>query len=74
MGLDPEEPAFLRALDDANETFVADVHRTQRVWTDLPGLHVPQSRPGRGRPANKRQASAESVTVEALVKGFNPQD
>jgi SRSO17 transposase len=54
-GLDPEEPAFLRALDDANETFVADAHRTQRVWTDLPGLHVPQPRPGRGRPANKRQ-------------------
>ena len=62
-----KEPAFLRALDDANETFVADVHRTQRVWTDLPGLHVPQPRPGRGRPANKRQASAASVTVEALV-------
>ena len=69
-----KEPAFLRALDDANETFVADVHRTQRVWTDLPGLHVPEPRPGRGRPANKRQASAEPVTVEALAKGFNPPD
>jgi SRSO17 transposase len=69
-----KEPAFLRALEDANETFVADVHRTQRVWTDLPGLHVPEPRPGRGRPANKRQASAEPVTVEALAKGFNPPD
>ena len=69
-----KEPAFLRALDDANETFVADVHRTQRVWTDLPGLHVPEPRPGRGRPANKRRASAEPVTVEALAKGFNPPD
>jgi SRSO17 transposase len=69
-----KEPAFLRALDGANETFVADVHRTQRVWTDLPGLHVPEPRPGRGRPANKRQASAEPVTVEALAKGFNPPD
>jgi SRSO17 transposase len=28
------EPAFLRALDDMNEVFVADVHRTQRIWTD----------------------------------------
>ena len=46
---------------------MADVHRTQRVWTDLPGLHVPEPRPGRGRPANKRQASAEPVTVEALA-------
>ena len=53
---------------------MADVHRTQRVWTDLPGLHVPEPRPGRGRPANKRQASAEPVTVEALAKGFNPPD
>jgi SRSO17 transposase len=69
-----KEPAFLRALDDASETFTADVHRTQRVWTDMPGLQVPQPPPGRGRPASKQQASVEPVSVEALVKGFGPQD
>ena len=36
-----KEPAFLRALDDAGEVFVADVHSTQRVWREPPGLHVP---------------------------------
>jgi SRSO17 transposase len=69
-----KEPAFLRALDDDKEVFVADVHRTQRIWTDEPDLHIPPSKPGRGRPAKKRQASAEPVTVEALVKTFSAAD
>jgi SRSO17 transposase len=69
-----KEPAFLRALDDINEVFVADVHRTQRIWTEPPELEVPPSQPGRGRPARKRQASGEPATVESLVKGFGPGD
>jgi SRSO17 transposase len=69
-----KEPAFLRALDDVNEVFVADVHRTQRIWTERPELAVPPSQPGRGRAAKKRQASGESVTVENLVKGFGAGD
>jgi SRSO17 transposase len=84
VGLDGgygKEPAFLRALDDTNEVFVADVHRTQRIWTERPELAVPPSQPGRGRastrgrgPARKRQASVEPVTVESLVKGFGASD
>jgi SRSO17 transposase len=69
-----KEPAFLRALDDMNEVFVADVHRTQRIWTEPPELAVPPSQPGRGRPTRKRQASGEAVTVESLVKGFGSGD
>jgi len=69
-----KEPAFLRALDDMNEVFVADVHRTQRIWTEPPELEVPPSQPGRGRPARKRQASGEPATVESLVKGFGSGD
>src|SRR5919205_387535 len=34
-----KEPACLRALDDMGETFVGDVHGTQRVWTAPPGRH-----------------------------------
>jgi SRSO17 transposase len=68
-----KEPAFLRALDDTREVFVADVHRTQRVWTEPPGLHVPTSKASRGRPATKQQASTQSVTVESLVKTFRPE-
>src|SRR5271166_6528503 len=69
-----KEPAFLRALDDMNEVFVADIHRTQRIWTEQPQLAVPLSQPGRGRPARKRQASGQPVTVESLVKGLGQAD
>jgi len=69
-----KEPAFLRALDDMNEVFVADIHRTQRIWTERPELAVPPSQPGRGRPAQKRQASAEPITVESLAKRFGVSD
>ena len=69
-----KEPAFLRALDEANEIFVADVHRTQRVWTEDPGLHVPDPKSGRGRPSKKQQAAATPVAVEKLAKSFAPQD
>jgi SRSO17 transposase len=69
-----KEPAFLRALDALKEVFVADVHSTQRVWTAEPELRIPPSKPGRGRPATKRQAATASVTVEALVRTFGATD
>jgi SRSO17 transposase len=62
-----KEPAFLRSLDAMKEVFVADVHRTLHVWTEEPELGIPPHKPGRGRPATKRQAATASVTVEALV-------
>jgi SRSO17 transposase len=69
-----KEPDFLRMLDDANEVFVADVHRSQRVWTERPELAVPAPPPGRGRPATKPVAQSESVPVEKLVAGLSAQD
>jgi SRSO17 transposase len=69
-----KEPAVLRALDDMGETFVADVHGTQRVWTEPPGLHVPPPQSMRGRPPSKQQASADGITVEKLVAGFDADD
>ncbi|OIQ76612.1 hypothetical protein GALL_417090 [mine drainage metagenome] len=69
-----KEPAFLRALDEMNEVFVADVHKSQRIWTERPDLAVPPCKPRRGRPAKTRQASVEPVTVEALTSGFGAGD
>ena len=69
-----KEPAFLRALDDMKEVFAADIHRTQRVWTAPPGLHVPEPKTGRGRPAKKPHVSAEPVAVQRLVEGFASGD
>jgi SRSO17 transposase len=65
-----KEPAFLRALDAMNEVFVADVHRTQRIWIEPPELAVPPSLPGRGRPAHKRQASKAPVTAGESGEAF----
>ena len=69
-----KDPAFLRALDDAKEIFVADVPRDQRVWTKDPGLHVPEPTSGRGRPPTKQLAARASVTVEDLVRRFRRRD
>jgi SRSO17 transposase len=69
-----KDPAFLRALDDTKEVFVADVQRDQRVWTTDPGLHVPEATSGRGRPPTKQHAARASVTVEDLVGGFRSRD
>ncbi len=57
-----KEPAFLRSLDDMNEKFVADVHRTQRIWLDNPWPEVPL--PGHhGRNSKRPQAIGKSITV-----------
>jgi len=69
-----KEPAFLRALDEASEVFVADVHRDQRVWSVDPALHVPAPTPGRGRRSHKQQAASKPITVEDLAKGLSAQD
>ena len=69
-----KEPAFLRALDDMGETFIADIHCDQRVWTEPPGLHVPVPRSTRGRRLGKQQASVGDMTVEKLVAGFGADD
>jgi SRSO17 transposase len=69
-----KEPAFLRALADMNEVFVADVHRDQRVWTEEPRLHWPETKPGRGRPSKKQKAAMTPVTVESLAKEFRPEE
>ena len=69
-----KEPAFVRALEDMGEIFVADVHRDQRVWTEDPGLHIPETKPGRGRPFTKQQAASAPVTVERLARRLRPED
>lgn len=69
-----KEPAFLRALDDAGEVFVADVHSTQRVWREPPGLHVPAPKPARGRPPSRQQAATDDMTVAQLVTQLRAAD
>jgi SRSO17 transposase len=60
-----KEPWLLRALEADGETFVADVHKDQRVYLIDPGLHIPDETPGRG-PA-RLQAQAEPIRVEEWI-------
>ena len=69
-----KEPAFLRALDDAGEVFVADVHSTQMIWTEPPGLHVPAPKSARGRHPTRQRAAAEPLSVDKLVSRFRAED
>jgi SRSO17 transposase len=69
-----KDPAFLRALDEMGETFIADVHATQRVWSEPPGLHVPAPQSTRGCPPSKQQAAVDGITGEKLVAGFGADD
>jgi SRSO17 transposase len=39
------DPFFLRFLDDIGETFVADVHKDQRVYLDDPTPYIPEPKP-----------------------------
>jgi SRSO17 transposase len=66
-----KDPAFLRALDDLGETFVAGVHASQRFWADCPWPAVP--RPGgRGRTAKRPRAVGQAVSVAAWTAAQPP--
>ena len=59
-----KDPALLRGLDDDNEVFVADVHCSQRIWTDDPWPCLPpRPIPRRGPEARTLRAASASVTV-----------
>lgn len=49
--------ALLRALDDAGESFVIDVHRDQRIFLEEPSLRAPSS-------AEQQAPSVSSISVE----------
>ena len=53
-----KEPAFLRALDDANEVFVADVHSVQRVWTERPEIYVPPPKTAQHESCRRRRTAS----------------
>lgn len=66
-----KEPAFLRALDDMGEKFVADVHRTQMMWEENPWPCVPLLGKG-GRVAKRLKAAGKPVTACAWATAQPP--
>ena len=58
------DPFFLRFLDDIGETFVADVHKDQRVYLDDPAPYIPEPKPGKGRKTTRLKTDCKSVRVD----------
>ncbi len=62
------DPAFLRALADDQEVFVADVHKDQFVYLADPQPVIPDSPSGRGRKRKRRVAQTEPIRVDQWLE------
>lgn len=63
-----KEPLFLRALDDSDERFIADVHRDQRVYLEDPSPFVPESQHARGRHPTRLVTNIEKLRVDEWAR------
>jgi SRSO17 transposase len=61
-GLYGNDPAFLRALNEDGETFVADVHSAQHIWVEDPKPFAPEPR---GESPRSPRAKAIGKSIEA---------
>lgn len=61
-----QDRVLLRALDDAGEKFVVDVHRNQRIFLEEPGQTFPEEPEG-------RRSSGVPVSVESWVAQQSPE-
>jgi SRSO17 transposase len=61
-----QDRGLLRALDDAGERFVVDVHRNQRIFLEEPGRPAPEEPEGGG-------SSGAPVSVESWVAQQSPE-
>jgi SRSO17 transposase len=66
-----KEPEFLRALEDLGETFVADVHKDQRIYLRDPEPRVPEG--GRGRPPSRPRAQSPAERVDRWAAAQPPE-
>lgn len=69
-----KEPAFLRGLDDLNETFVVDVHKDQRIYLEDPKPVIEPKKPGsRGRKRTRYTTQVQALRVDQWVAN-QPQE
>lgn len=73
-GLYGQSGEFCRWLDDTGEEFLLHVHADQHIYLEDPGLHIPPSKPGRGRKPSKLKAAVSPVRVDAFVSGLEDKD
>lgn len=51
---------FINGVEDLGEKFMADVHVTNRIWTEKPLLEAPLSPAGKGRPRKHGKLSKDN--------------
>ena len=63
-----EDPSFLRALDQMQEVFMADVHKDQLIYLEDPEPTVPSGRSKSGRKPKRLKAKTESIRADRWAK------
>jgi SRSO17 transposase len=63
-----EDPSFLRALDQMQEVFMADVHKDQLIYLEDPDPIVPPAQSKRGPKPTRLKAQTESIRVDQWAK------
>ena len=62
-----KEPQLLSDLDDAQEIFLADVHKDQLLYIEDPSPYVPKKTNLKGRTPTKLVATTEAIQVDKWV-------
>jgi SRSO17 transposase len=63
-----ENPAFLRSLDQINETFMTDVHKDQNIYLKNPEPVVPERRSNRGPKPKNLKAQTEPIRADKWLE------
>ncbi len=63
-------PWLLRAIDDRDIVFVADVHSDQVMYSSDPAPYVPEKKTSRGRKPSKLRTDEKGVTVKKHFADF----
>lgn len=69
-----ENPAFLRSLDQMNETFMIDVHKDQHIYVENPEPVVPERILNKGSAPKKLKAQTEPIRVDNWLKQQPEED
>jgi len=62
-----KEPDFLCRLEDAQETFLVDVHKDQMIYLEDPRPRIPEKRSAKGRAPTRPAAQTPSLRVDKWV-------
>lgn len=63
-----KEPAFLRALDAAGQTFLGDVHKNQLIYLSNPEPKIPEPKKRQGRGPSRPRAQCNPLQVDQWAK------